>query len=90
MELIIKTEANEFVARELWSDSMDSFIETKLDEIESADEGALDKKAVLECYKYFHDKYGDAKPRLVDTDDENEVRIIFPDDENWEIACYLR
>lgn len=90
MNLIIKTEDSEFVARELWSDSMDSFIETKLDIIENPEDEKLDKTAVVECYRHFHDKLGDARPRLVETEDEKSVTIRFPEDENWEITCFLR
>ena len=91
MNLIIKTESETFTARELWSDSRDSFIEGKLDEIESSDDGRLDDKALLACYRHFSDVYGGAEPLLREvSEDGKTVRIMFPEDEDWEIECYLQ
>lgn len=88
---MIKTESDTFSARDLWTDSIDSYIETRLADIESSEDGNLNSNAVLECYKHFHEIAGDAKPYLKKEECTDKVTVInFPDDENWTISCYLQ
>ncbi len=89
MELIINTENGEYAARQLWHDSKDSFIEAKLDEIENSEE-EFDYEAVMECYKHFHEIYGDATPRLDGVSEDKRIATISFPSESWTITCFLR